>query len=219
MQPEATIRIAVVDDHPMVRRGVTESFAETAELKVVAEGATAEDAIRIANETAPDVMLLDVNMPGGGLAAAERIRKTSDTRILFLSIREDLETVREALRLGGGGFLSKGVNAEELVAFARKVAAGERVVSAELAARLLTESESESGGRQQGDGRREAPSDLTTRERQVLTLLGEGLSNARIAERLQLSENTVKHYLTPLLRKLGVKSRTEAALLAQRFNL
>jgi two-component system, NarL family, nitrate/nitrite response regulator NarL len=208
-------KVVIVDDHPVVRRGIAATFAEQADFAVTGEGASAQDAIRLSRELRPDMILLDVTMPGGGIEAAAAIAKSRpETAILMLSIREDLATVRAALRAGAHGYISKGVAGDDLVASARRVLAGERYVSPELAARLISE------GPASADTNASEPvtlrASLTQRERQVFELLGEGLSNLEIAERVGLSENTVKHYMTPLLHKLGVRNRTEAALLARK---
>lgn len=204
-------RVAVVDDHPVVRRGIVETFAEEPDFDVVGQGGSAADAAALVAQGAPDLILLDVTMPGNGIEAAAQISKLSPaTAILMLSIREDLATVRSAFRAGARGYVSKGVGAEDLTAAARRVLHGERYVTPELGARLIAEptdpAQSESV----------IPmASLTARERQIYELLGEGLSNLQIANRIGLTENTVKHYMTPLMHKLGVKNRTEAALLAR----
>ncbi|MEQ1578023.1 MAG: response regulator transcription factor [Hyphomicrobium sp.] len=207
-------RVAVVDDHPVVRRGISATFAEESDFEVIGEGASADDALSIAKEKRPDLILLDVTMPGGGIEAAAAIAKARpETAILMLSIREDLATVRAALRAGAHGYISKGVDGNDLVISARRVLAGERYVSPELGARLISEDNSlKDAGPLASVTLR---SGLTQRERQIFDLLGEGLSNQEIAERIGLTENTVKHYMTPLLHKLGVRNRTEAALLAR----
>ncbi len=209
-----TIRLSVVDDHPLVRRGVSETFSEEADFEVVAEGATAQEAIRIAEQDRPDLMLLDVSLPGGGIEAAAIIRSVRpELRIAMLSVREDMATVRAALQAGARGYISKGVDGKELVACARKIMAGGNYVSPEVAARLLAldASPDPAAGHRPGTTNRRA--NLTEREDQIFRLIGEGLSNLEIGQRLGLSENTVKHYITPLLHKLGVRNRTEAALL------
>lgn len=206
-------RVLVVDDHPVVRRGIAATFSEEPDFEVVGEGASADDAVRLAQEKRPDLVLLDVTMPGGGIEAAAAIVKVRpETAILMLSIREDLATVRAALRAGAHGYISKGVAGDDLVVSARRVLAGERYVSPELGARLIADDfPSHAPG---GPDRATLRAALTLRERQIFDLLGEGLSNQEIADRVGLSENTVKHYMTPLLHKLGVRNRTEAALLA-----
>jgi two-component system, NarL family, nitrate/nitrite response regulator NarL len=209
-------RVVVVDDHPVVRRGICATFAEEPDFEVVGEGGSAAEAISLATEKRADLILLDVTMPGGGVEAAAAISEARpEAAIMMLSIREDLATVRAALRAGAHGYISKGVGGDDLVASARRVLSGERYVSPELAARLITEDTSPRDKANGTDGVTLRAS-LTQRERQVFELLGEGLSNQEIANRVGLSENTVKHYMTPLLQKLGVRNRTEAALLAQK---
>ncbi len=212
-------RLAVVDDHPIVRRGVVETFNEEADFEVVAEGGSADDALRIARENRPDLMLLDVTMPGGGIEAVVKLRSAGrpELRILMLSIREDLATVQAALKAGASGYASKGVDGVDLVACARRVVAGENYVSPELAARLLTMDLQTEVARSthETSASNSLRVPLTQREEQIFELLGEGLSNVEIAEKLDLSENTIKHYITPLLHKLGLRNRTEAAVLAR----
>jgi two-component system, NarL family, nitrate/nitrite response regulator NarL len=211
---EKQIRLAVVDDHPIVRRGIVETFNEAENFDVVAEGASAEEAVSIAKDAQPDLMLLDVSMPGGGIEAISRIHQVRPLlRVLMLSVREDLSTVRAALKAGANGYVSKGIGARDLIASAKKVAAGENYVDSELAAKLLLMDLGSPDPR----ASKSAPSrpTLSMREEQIFRLLGDGLTNAEIADKLQLSENTVKHYITPLLHKLGLRSRTQAALLAR----
>jgi two-component system, NarL family, nitrate/nitrite response regulator NarL len=208
-------RVVVVDDHPVVRRGISATFNEEPDFEVVGEGASADDAINLAKEKRADLILLDVTMPGGGVEAAAAISEARpEAAIIMLSIREDLATVRAALRAGAHGYISKGVAGEDLINSARRVMAGDRYVSPELAARLISEDSQPRDAAAKGHIALRAA--LTQRERQVFDLLGEGLSNQEIATRVGLSENTVKHYMTPLLHKLGVRNRTEAALLAQK---
>lgn len=199
----------------MVRRGIAATFAEEMDFQVIGEGASAADAIKLVTDCRPDLVVLDVTMPGGGIeAAAEIARCRPSTSVLMLSIREDLATVRTALRAGAHGYISKGVAGHDLVAAARRILAGERYVSPELAARLIAEDVPAPANDQPSN--MTLRSSLTQRERQIFELLGEGLSNQEIADRVGLSENTVKHYMTPLMHKLGVRNRTEAALAAQR---
>ena len=211
-------RVVVVDDHPVVRRGVAATFAEESDFEVVGEGSSAEDAVRLAREKHPDLVVIDVTMPGGGVEAAAAIAKARpDVAILILSIREDLSTVRAALRAGAHGYISKGISGGDLVASARRVLAGERYVTPELAVRLIADDTP--ADEIETPERVTLRSSLTERERQIFGLIGEGLSNQEIAARIGLTENTVKHYVTPLLQKLGVRSRTEAALLVRKHNL
>jgi two-component system, NarL family, nitrate/nitrite response regulator NarL len=213
-------KVAIVDDHPIVRRGIVETFAEQSDFEVIGEGASAADAIRIVGEKRPDLIILDISMPGGGVEAAAEIRRLDPSvKMIVLSIREDLATVRAALKAGARGYVSKGVDGADLVESARQILAGERYVSPGLAARLI-EHEPEAHVPPVGP-KAGAPTgaNLTHREQQIFDLLREGLSNQVIASRLGLSENTVKHYITPLMHKLGVRNRTEAALLARASQL
>lgn len=206
--------VAIIDDHPVVRRGIAVTFAEQKDFEVVGEGACADDAVRIANEREPQLFIIDVNMPGGGIEAVKRVLMArKQAIILMLSVQEDLTTVRAALRAGASGYISKGVDGGDLVVAARRVLAGECHVSPSLAARLLVSNEDQQHPQTIADPRGLAS--LTHRERQIFELLGKGQSNQDIAARIGLSENTVKHYMTQLMQKLGVRNRTEAALLAR----
>jgi DNA-binding NarL/FixJ family response regulator len=207
-------RLAIVDDHPIVRRGIVETFGEAEDFEVVAEGASAEEAVAIAKDARPDLMLLDVSMPGGGIEAIIQIHQVRPLlRLMMLSVREDLATVRAALKAGASGYVSKGIGARDLIVSARKVAAGEHYVDSELAAKLL--SMDLGTGDASVSSQTKLRTSLSMREEQIFQLLGDGLTNAEIADKLQLSENTVKHYITPLLHKLGLRNRTQAALLAR----
>lgn len=213
---ESAIRTVIVDDHPVVRRGVVETFQEESDFTIVGEGSNAEEAIELARTHEPDLIVLDVTMPGSGVEAAREIhRMLPSARILMLSIREDLSVVRAALKAGALGYVSKGVDGADLVAAARRIMSGVRFISPELAARLIA-GDDQDGVPSSSTGVSSPPSTLTPREKEILDLLGEGLSNQAIAQQTGLSENTVKHYMTPLLQKLGVRNRTEAALLIRR---
>ena len=207
--------IAVIDDHPIVRRGLTVTFDEEKDFRVVAEGASAVDAVRIARDKNPDVYLLDVTMPGNGVEAAREIKAMHpNATIIMFTIREELATVQAALTAGATGYVLKGIDADELVSVVRSVVGGSRYVSPELAAKLLGPASGTSDAdRPAADATRLAS--LTERERQIFEQLGSGRSNREIAGQLGLTENTIKHYITPLLQKLGVRNRTEAALLAK----
>lgn len=205
------IRIALFDDHVLVRRGLRETLGECREFEVVGEGATADEAVSLVQSSSPDVILLDVNMPGGGLTAADRITKLKKkTKILMLTVYDNLANVRSAMTSGASGYVLKGVGGDELVAIIKSVCAGGKYVAPELAARLF--SEDETGG-ELAPNLIQRYSLLTRRERQILELIRKGFPNADIAKKLKLSEATVKHYITPLFRKLSVRNRTEAALL------
>lgn len=131
-------RIAVVDDHPMIRRGLAETFEEEPGFEIVGDGGSAADAIQIARELRPDLITLDVNMPGGGVeAVAGIIAVHPGALLLMVSIREDMAIVKAALEVGARGYVSKGITGSDLILVARKILSGQRYVSPELASRLL----------------------------------------------------------------------------------
>ena len=201
------LRVVVIDDHPMFRAGVVASLAAEPDVVVVAEGDSAGQAIRLATQHEPDICLLDIAMPGGGgLVAARRIRDTlPQTRVVMLTVSEDEDDLLAAMKAGASGYVLKGAAGSELLRVLRMVHAGEVYVAPGLAWGLLREMSRP----------RSAPLDeLTSREREVLELVAEGLSNQEIGDRLGLAEKTIKHYMTSILGKLQVRSRVEAALLA-----
>lgn len=202
------IRVLVADDHPMFRAGVVASLAANADFEVVGEASSAEEAVRLADQHAPDVCLLDIAMPGGGLAAARDITASlPQTKVVMLTVSEDEDDLLAAMKSGASGYVLKGAAASELMSVVRTVNAGEVYVAPGLAWGLLREMSRP----------RSAPLDeLSVREREVLELVAAGLSNQEIGERLGLAEKTIKHYMTAILGKLRVRSRVEAALLAYR---
>lgn len=207
------IRILLADDHPMFREGVAHSLGSEPDFEVIAQAASGEEAVELAQRLTPDVALLDITMPGmGGIAAAARIAASvPDMRILMLTVSEDKDNLLAALKAGAHGYVLKGAAASELRAIVRRVAGGEAFVTPALATRLLVEF-----SRPQA---RDPLSELTAREHDVIELLSLGSSNREIAERLHLAEKTVKHYVTCILQKLHARSRTEAALIAVQHGL
>jgi two-component system nitrate/nitrite response regulator NarL len=207
------IQVVIIDDHPLFRDGVWQTLQAEPEFEVVGQGTSAAEAIRLAKELLPDVILLDITIPGGGLNAALVIAAMSPvTKIIMLTASEAEEDVLTALKSGARGYILKGVSARELLKAVRDVHAGEAYVTPALAASLLSEM---TGGPL---GLKPAPSpldELTEREHQILEKVAGGLSNKEIAQQLFLSEKTVKHYMTNILQKLQVRNRVEAALLAQ----
>ncbi|AZO47945.1 MAG: response regulator [Mesorhizobium sp.] len=203
-----TIRIAIVDDHPLFREGVARSLGEIGGFAVVGEGASAEDAERLVQTVAPDVLLLDISMPGGGLnAAATILSGHPGQKIVMLTVSETNADVAQALNTGVRGYVLKGVGSKTLAEILSDVAAGQSYVSPTLSARLLSDL-------LQPASRKPDPlSQLTGREAEILRLVAEGLSNKEVAARLSLQEKTVKHHMTRVLAKLNVRNRTEAALL------
>jgi two-component system, NarL family, nitrate/nitrite response regulator NarL len=204
------IRVVIADDHPLFRDGVAHSLAGEGDIAVVGQAANGNEALRLARELLPDVLLLDIGMPGlGGLEAASQIAAACPVvKIVMLTVSEHEDDLLGAFKAGARGYVLKGVSARELASIMRTIAAGEVYVSPALAAGMLLELTR---------GRTLDPwSELTEREREVLRLLAEGLTNREIGERIHLAEKTIKHYMTNILGKLQVRSRVEAALLAAR---
>ena len=203
------IRILIADDHPLFREGVAHSLNNESDITVIGEAASGEEAVRLARDLLPDVALLDITMPGkGGIAAAAEIAMACPvTKIVMLTVSENEDDLLAAFKAGARGYLLKGVSARELANVTRSVASGEVYVSPSLAAGMLVEL----------TRRPPDPLDeLSEREREILQLVAEGLTNREIGERLHLAEKTVKHYMTNVLSKLHVRSRVKAALLAAR---
>jgi DNA-binding NarL/FixJ family response regulator len=205
------IRIVVADDHPMFRAGVVSTLGSYPDLRVVAEADDADAAVALVQHHLPEVALLDITMPGGGLRAARDIAVACPaTRVVMLTASEDEDDLLAAMKAGASGYVLKGAGASELVGVIRKVAEGEVYVAPALAWGLL---------REMSRPRTSPLDELTTREREVLQLVAEGLSNQEVADRLGLAEKTIKHYMTNILGKLRVRSRVEAALLAYKEGL
>ncbi|QKC94021.1 response regulator [Mesorhizobium sp. NZP2298] len=204
------IRIAIVDDHPLFREGVTRSLSEIGGFEIVGEGATAQDAERIASTVQPDILLLDISMPGGGLAAVASILANHPAqKIVMLTVSEANADVTKALNAGVQGYILKGVGSRALADILRNVTAGESYLSPTLSARLLSDLQSPQPANGEADRLRQ----LTERQTEILRLVAEGLSNKEVALRLELQEKTVKHHMTGVLSKLNVRNRTEAALM------
>lgn len=204
---KTTITIAVVDDHPLFREGVTRSLSENQEFVVVGEGGSKDDAVELVRDHRPDVLLLDISMPGGGLDAIPLILDVSpNQKIIMLTVSESSDDLLGALSRGAKGYALKGIGSKALAEIVRLVAIGESYVHPSLSARLLTR------GAPNSSSQRSGLDLLTNRERQVLQLVAEGMSNKLIALKLDLMEKTVKHHMTQILSKLQISNRTEAAL-------
>ncbi|RUY44027.1 response regulator transcription factor [Mesorhizobium sp. M7A.F.Ca.US.003.02.2.1] len=201
------IRIAVVEDHPLFREGVMRSLSEIGGFEMVGAGATAQDAERLASTVRPDILLLDISLPGGGLAAVESILASYPTqKIVMLTVSEANADVTKALNAGVRGYVLKGVGSRGLADILRNVAAGESYLTPTLSARLLSDLQSPANST--ADRLRQ----MTERQTEILWLVAEGLSNKEVARRLNLHEKTIKHHMTRVMSKLSVRNRTEAAL-------
>lgn len=202
------IRILIVDDHPLFRAGVAHSLGVEPDFEVIGQAENGEDGIELAKTLRPDVVMLDVSMPGiDGIATAARIAAAlPETRIIMLTVSENEDSLMAALKAGAHGYVLKGVSSIELRAIIRRVAGGEAYVTPLLAGKMLTELSRPSGPAYLEE--------LTKREVEVLELLSQGLANREIGERLHLAEKTIKHHISGILQKLQVRSRTEAAIIA-----
>src|SRR5215468_1439172 len=206
------IRISIIDDHPIFREGAVQSLACMDGIEVVGEGATAADALKVAEELRPDVMLLDISLPGGGLEAAANIaRVCPDVRVIILTASESEQDVASALQAGARGYILKGSSGAEVVETVRAVFGGESYVAPSLAARLLIQM-----GKRTAVATSQPASNLTRRENEILGLVSSGLTNKEIANRLRLTERTVKHHMTCIMRKAKVRNRVEAVLMFRR---
>ena len=204
--------IVVVDDHPIWRDGVIKTLDNYKRFNVVGHGSTADEALDLVSEFLPDVILLDVSMPGCGISAAHRISFAYPVvKVVMLTVSENEDNVLAALKAHAKGYILKGVSAAELVAIIQKICSGETYITPSLAASLLFESKD---GPKSSYLELNLPELLNERERQILEKLATGLSNKEIADSIFLSEKTVKHYMTNIMQKLQVRNRVQAALLA-----
>jgi DNA-binding NarL/FixJ family response regulator len=207
------VRVLIADDQAMVRHGFRMILDAEADLEVVGEAANGEQAVAACRRLAPDVVLMDVRMPVlDGLEATRRLVAAGDAaRVIILTTFDVDEYVYEALRIGASGFLLKNSPPEQLVHAVRVVARGEALLDAGVTRRVIERfaaavppPSADGGGLEE----------LTAREREVLVLLAQGLSNAEIAERLVITPGTVKTHVASVLAKLGVRDRTQAVVLA-----
>jgi DNA-binding NarL/FixJ family response regulator len=202
------IRIVVVDDHPIVRQGLVATLDDETDFQVVGAASSAEEAVGLAEQQQPEVILLDLELPGmSGVEAIPRLREASpDARILVFTAYDTDERVLSAVRAGAGGYLLKGAAVTEIASAIRTVAGGGTALAPSAAARLADAVRAPRGA-----------GPLTTREREVLRLVAQGLPGKQIAGALGISERTVKFHTASLIRKLGADNRAQAvAVAAQR---
>ena len=201
------IRLLVADDHPMLREGLVAVLGTQPDFEVVGEAADGDEVVRLAESLGPDVILLDLEMPGtDGVAALERLREAGSTaRTVVFTAYDTDERILGSLRAGARGYLLKGASRQEIFGAIRTVHAGGSLMQPAVTDRLL-ERIDRGGGPDAGN--------LTPRELEVLALLARGLKNAEIAGRLFISERTVKFHVGSILAKLGADNRTEAVTIA-----
>jgi DNA-binding NarL/FixJ family response regulator len=219
-EASASIRVVVADDHPVVREGLRSFLASRPGITVVGEAADADAVVTVANDLQPDVVLVDLMMPGrdvhDGIEAIHRMRQLpTPPRALVLTSFVGDDKVLPALRAGAAGYLLKDVDPADLEAAIRTVHRGGALLAPSVAPRVLDEAT----GARASDPEHELLASLSPREREVLELLGRGLSNRRIAAELYVSEKTVKTHVSSILSKLRVDDRTQAALFAVRNGL
>jgi two-component system, NarL family, nitrate/nitrite response regulator NarL len=206
------VSLLVVDDHPLFRQGVVHSLGAEPGLSVVGEAASGQEALKLARELLPDVVLLDISMPGwDGLVTAGKIATACPaSAIVMLTVSEDKDKLLAAFKAGARAYVLKGISAQELANVVHSAARGDVYVSPSLAAEMLVTLTSHHTV--------DPLQELTEREREILRLIGTGMTNREIGAQIFLSEKTIKHYVTNILQKLQVRSRVEAALLAARHD-
>ena len=207
----AKIRVAVVDDQPLFRAGVVHTLKTYKQVDVIAEGESASDALRIAKDLAVDVMLFDLKLRGGMIDAVEAITRLAPAlRLVVLTGSEDEDHVAATLRSGARGYVLKDVSCADLFNAVRSVYAGDVYLTPSLGARLFARAATLAK-------KPEPPlvSDLTPREDQILAQVSNGSTNKEIARELDISEKTVKYYMTNIMQKLSVRNRVEAVVAAR----
>jgi DNA-binding NarL/FixJ family response regulator len=210
------LRLLIADDHPLVRSGLRALLLATEDLEVVGEAATGEETVTLAAALQPDVIVMDLRMPGmNGIEATRRIVQANPgIHILVVTLVEDDDSVLAALRAGARGYILKDANEVEVVRAIRAVSSGDAIFSATIAQRLI---DSFAGPRPT------IPSvlfpDLTDREREILTLIAQGRTNSEIAERLVISLKTVRNYISSIFSKLQVADRAQAIIRAREAGL
>ncbi|HLB42154.1 MAG TPA: UvrY/SirA/GacA family response regulator transcription factor [Gammaproteobacteria bacterium] len=207
------IKVLLVDDHELVRMGIKRLLQDVQTLKVMGEASTGEEAVLLAKELVPDVVIMDVNMPGiGGLEATRKMmRHNPDIKILALTIYEDEPYPSRFLQAGASGYITKDCNAEEMIKAIRTIYSGQRYISPDIAQQIAIKRFT------QGE---ESPLDvLSERELQIMLMITQGQKVQNIAKKLCLSSKTVNSYRYRIFDKLGIKSDVELTLLAMRLGM
>jgi two-component system, NarL family, response regulator DevR len=208
-----TVRIFLLDDHEVVRRGVRELLEVEDDLEVVGEAGTAEEALQRIPATSPDVAIIDMRLPdGNGVEVCREVRsRNAAVQCVVLTSFADDEALFDSIMAGAAGYLLKQIKGTDLVDAVRRVAAGQSLLDPTVTERVLERL-------RKGPEQDERLSRLTEQERKILDLIAEGLTNRQIGERMFLAEKTVKNYVSNLLAKLGMERRTEAAVFAARLD-
>ncbi|MFE2276744.1 response regulator [Streptomyces sp. NPDC059454] len=206
------IKVFLLDDHEVVRRGVHDLLNDEPDITVVGEAATVEQALVRVPALRPDVAVLDVRLPDGdGVTVCRELRsQMPDLACLMLTSFDDEEALLDSIMAGAAGYVLKQIRGSDLVSAVRTVARGQSLLDASATARLMARLR---GGQQPAEEPEVLPG-LTDREREILDLIGEGLTNRQIGQRLYLAEKTVKNHISRLLAKLGVERRVQAAVIA-----
>ena len=205
------IRVVVADDHPLYREGVARSLTESGKFTIVGEAANGRDALAWVRAERPDVVLLDISMPDGGIATLQQIMALeSPPRVAMLTVSEEDDDIMQALKAGALGYILKGVGSRELVQIVADLAAGRSYVAPSLAIKVMAAMTAP-----RAVPEKSMLDSLTKREEDILRLVSLGKSNKEVARDLELQEKTIKHYMTTILQKLQVRNRTEAAIMAR----
>ncbi|MFI5688031.1 response regulator [Streptomyces sp. NPDC051636] len=209
--PDTSIRVFLLDDHEVVRRGVHDLLNDEPDITVVGEAATVEQALVRVPALRPDVAVLDVRLPDGdGVTVCRELRsRMPELACLMLTSFDDEEALLDSIMAGASGYVLKQIQGSDLVSAVRTVARGQSLLDPSATTRLMARLR---GGEQQEEP--DALPGLTEREREILALIGEGLTNRQIGQRLYLAEKTVKNHISRLLAKLGVERRIQAAVIA-----
>ncbi|RKD27571.1 two component transcriptional regulator, LuxR family [Caminicella sporogenes DSM 14501] len=212
------IRILIVDDHALMRQGLKQILEIEDDIEVVGLAIDGEDALKKAIKLKPDVILMDINMPNmNGIQALRRIKDMGlDIKIIMLTIHDDREYLFETINIGAEGYVLKDAEASSLVKAIRDVYFGESYIHPSLASEFVREYKQRGKISLKKDKKNEK---LTRREYEVITLIAEGLNNKEIAERLFISEKTVKNHVSNIFKKIGVNDRTQAAIYAFKHNI
>ncbi len=204
--------LALVDDHPVLLKGLGDIISDVTDFRIVALGTTAQDAVEIAHRDKPDVIIVDLNMPGNAFEAIATVAgRHPETKIIVFTAASSTDIAVKALEAGASGYVLKGSTVQEVKGAILAVLKGETYISQEVAFSVITALR---GASKRGDSK---PVRLSKREEQVVTLLLSGKTNREIAAELGIGEKTVKHYMTVLMQKLQVRNRLEVVIAAQRL--